>query len=689
MVVLLAAVLSQAQITPSADAYTNTASPTTNFGNAVTLGVESASQTTYIQFDLSSIPSGYTSASIAKATLKLYVNAVTKAGSFNVDFVNGTWSEQTITADLAPALGATIAPSVVLTKAYVHDYILIDVTSALGAWLDGTQANDGIALVANSPLNASFDSKENTTNSQPAELDIVFAGGGTISGLTTASGLTGGGTSGTLSLGLTKSCAANQVLQWNGTSWACSSAGSGTVTSVASGAGITGGPITSGGTLSIAPAGVTNAMLANPSLTVSTGTGLSGGGAVALGSSITLTVDTSKVPELNTPNTFTGNQNVTGNLSASGNVGIGTSAPATQLDIFSSTAGVHTPMARFGSNGAGDSNSTLLYNGTGVTEMFQAGFANAFVTGTQAGDGGLRVIPGRSIFFGDNQGGQRMVISSTGNVLVNSAVPTVIGNTGCGNLGGIGFGGGSLADCLHYSLLGDTVNIYLNRPSGGSMLFRENNATEMVLAPGGNLGIGTVTPTYLLHVNGTARAEAGLSLGGNATLSVDAAGIPGGHFTVLPNGNAGINNNSPQHALDVNGAVSINGDAPMTSNPRMSFSGYIKGSFCDVIRPDCFVQDFTTAGGYFVPDRAINITRVSIALGSAVDPSCNPLPVIFVGAYNLTIPPNTQYIDSGPTPVNLSVTAGASIYVSYTQDDCNVGTSFGGDAWVNVQYEMQ
>ena len=315
LVVLFAAALSQAQITPSADAYTNTATSTTNFGSAVTLGVESSSQTTYIQFDLSSIPSSYTSASIAKATLKLYVSAVTKAGSFNVNYVNGTWSEMAITADLAPALGTTIVSSVPLTSAKKNDYVLIDVTPAVGAWLDGTQSNDGIALVANSPLNASFDSKENTTNSHPPELDIVFAGGGTLTGATTASGsgLTGGGTSGTLNLGLTKSCAANQVLQWNGTAWACSSAGSGTVTSVStpSGSGLIGGPITSTGTLNIAPVGVTNAMLANPSLIVSAGTGLSGGGPVALGGTTTLSLDTSKVPELSTANSFTGNQNVT------------------------------------------------------------------------------------------------------------------------------------------------------------------------------------------------------------------------------------------------------------------------------------------------------------------------------------------------------------------------------------------
>jgi fibronectin-binding autotransporter adhesin len=66
-------------------------------------------------------------------------------------------------------------------------------------------------------------------------------------------------------------------------------AGSGTVTSVAAGAGLAGGTITKTGTLSIATAGVTNAMLATPSITVKPGTGLSGGGTVALGGTITLT----------------------------------------------------------------------------------------------------------------------------------------------------------------------------------------------------------------------------------------------------------------------------------------------------------------------------------------------------------------------------------------------------------------
>jgi hypothetical protein len=65
--------------------------------------------------------------------------------------------------------------------------------------------------------------------------------------------------------------------------------GLGTVTSVATGTGLTGGPITKSGTISIPTGGVTNALLANSSVTVKAGSGLSGGGTVALGGTITLT----------------------------------------------------------------------------------------------------------------------------------------------------------------------------------------------------------------------------------------------------------------------------------------------------------------------------------------------------------------------------------------------------------------
>ncbi|MBI3475976.1 MAG: DNRLRE domain-containing protein [Acidobacteria bacterium] len=256
-----ATISTYAQITPSADSYTNTATPTTNFGAKTTLSVVSPSQAAYIQFDLSSIPSGFTGASVAKATLKLYVNTVPAAGSFNVDFINGTWSEKTITANLVPALGSTIVPSVPLTGANAKDYILIDVTPAVVAWLNNTQANDGIALVANSPLSATFESKENTAQGHSPELDVVFSGGsgGTITGINTAagSGLTGGTNSGVANLSLLTSCSSGQILSWNGSAWVCKSvSGSGTVTSVGLSAPssdftVSGSPVTTSGTLGL------------------------------------------------------------------------------------------------------------------------------------------------------------------------------------------------------------------------------------------------------------------------------------------------------------------------------------------------------------------------------------------------------------------------------------------------------
>src|SRR3974377_570960 len=90
MVVICSACLltnAYAQFTPSADSYTNTGSQNTNYGGNVQLNVISGSETTYIQFNLASIPSGYTGANVAKATLQLFVNGVTTAGNFNINYV--------------------------------------------------------------------------------------------------------------------------------------------------------------------------------------------------------------------------------------------------------------------------------------------------------------------------------------------------------------------------------------------------------------------------------------------------------------------------------------------------------------------------------------------------------------------------------------------------------------------------
>jgi hypothetical protein len=83
----------------------------------------------------------------------------------------------------------------------------------------------------------------------------TFPGTGTITGITTAagSGLTGGVTTGTASLSLLKTCLKGQTPEWSGTAWACATpGGSGTITGVTAGTGLTGGGTSGTVTLSVA-----------------------------------------------------------------------------------------------------------------------------------------------------------------------------------------------------------------------------------------------------------------------------------------------------------------------------------------------------------------------------------------------------------------------------------------------------
>ena len=79
----------------------------------------------------------------------------------------------------------------------------------------------------------------------------------------------------------------NEMYYYNGSAWQSMA---GDITGVTAGSGLTGGGTDGTVTVSIATGGVTNAMLANSSLTVTAGDGLTGGGAISLGGSGTLNI---------------------------------------------------------------------------------------------------------------------------------------------------------------------------------------------------------------------------------------------------------------------------------------------------------------------------------------------------------------------------------------------------------------
>ena len=162
-----------AQAPPSADAYVTAVQPSANYGNNAFLAVQPGT-ISYVRLNLGVLPEN---ASVVKATLRLYVDAVSAPGSFDVYQVDSEWSERGLNFNNAPPLGASATggrPALV-TAASLNQFILIDITALAQGWLNGTISNQGVALaLTTSNGSFSFDSKESTGTGHQPELEVAF-----------------------------------------------------------------------------------------------------------------------------------------------------------------------------------------------------------------------------------------------------------------------------------------------------------------------------------------------------------------------------------------------------------------------------------------------------------------------------------------------------------------------------------
>jgi hypothetical protein len=166
------------QAPPTDDSFTNGANKSQTNGTAPLLAVQKGSDT-YIRFNLETLPPNPT---ITKATLRLYVDAVAAPGSFDVYQVDSSWSEAKLSYKNAPVPGTSVTGGnpTAITASSLHQFVLIDITTLVQYWVDGTVPNDGIVLALTTPGGAfSFDSKENDLTSHHPELGIALGGSGT------------------------------------------------------------------------------------------------------------------------------------------------------------------------------------------------------------------------------------------------------------------------------------------------------------------------------------------------------------------------------------------------------------------------------------------------------------------------------------------------------------------------------
>lgn len=160
-----------------------------NYGNlpGIDVGGSSSSQGLLL-FDLTRLPAGVTGSSVSSAKLRIYVDTVTTPGAIDISAANAAWSESSVNGTNGPGVGNTVQTGIPVVTA--DQYIEIDVTSQVQAWLNGS-ANNGFIITGESTTSIILDSKENTATSQPAILQIQLIGPAGPTGSTGAVGATG------------------------------------------------------------------------------------------------------------------------------------------------------------------------------------------------------------------------------------------------------------------------------------------------------------------------------------------------------------------------------------------------------------------------------------------------------------------------------------------------------------------
>jgi hypothetical protein len=326
------------------------------------------------------------------------------------------------------------------------------------------------------------------------------ASAGTLTGVTAGSGLTGGGSAGSLTL------------------------------NVGAGTGLTSGA----DSLSVnygSAAGT--AVQGNTSLTLTAGSGMSGGGQVTLGSggSVTLTNEDRGSAQ----NIFKGVANAAGALQFS----------------------------------AASNNDAVSFEGTGGTTVsFNAAAKRVTINSAAAGapsgwtDGGTTLSAtnlSTRVGIGTAAPGRSLSI----NAATAPALGLSVGGAERGTLGvttqaGDWFAGTAAGDT---TLRSQTSDLWLGTYSGARPIrFVTNDAQRVVIDGAGKVGVGTNAPLYSLDVSGGVngfRAKAATTSSADAVASFEnAAGV---QAIIRGNGNLGLGTTSPAAKMDVRAASLVAG----------------------------------------------------------------------------------------------------------------------------------
>jgi hypothetical protein len=133
----------------------------------------------FLKFSLATLPPGTLATDVSNARLRFWVNNnSTIAGSITLTPVATVWDEYTLKDNSTGNLIFGSPKIAELSVSSINNFISIDVTDWVRAWLSGTLVNQGIeieASVSTATLNLAFDSKESNETSHEPRLEISLS----------------------------------------------------------------------------------------------------------------------------------------------------------------------------------------------------------------------------------------------------------------------------------------------------------------------------------------------------------------------------------------------------------------------------------------------------------------------------------------------------------------------------------
>ena len=234
-----------------------------------------------------------------------------------------------------------------------------------------------------------------------------------------------------------------------------------------------------------------------------------------------------------------------------GNVGIGTTSPATNLEIYKSVSVAGESYQDILTVTAVDDNGGYFYTGLGAGIAFRSGKTSANVYGPSimgsiygANSGDESIANGYLSFHTRNSNtvAERMRVTNTGNVGIGKTTPNaklnVLSTSSLSSVFKTEGVNGTLfevTDDLSNSLM--SVNTIGGLPvfevfANNSIIAGQYGQNDFVIS-GNKVGIGTSSPSYKLHVNGSLGVNAGTSDGNWPFIVVDSISSGGSNRYAL------------------------------------------------------------------------------------------------------------------------------------------------------------